>query len=78
MKFKRVLSNRSSIKKQKDYDFTEDGITEELIEKGRKHTYQKPLLVKLKFGLVYGIYSDRGKVRITMYHTFTGFEEIVA
>jgi len=75
MKFKGTMRSRSTIKKAKEYDFTKDGITEEVIERAKKHTYEKPLFIKGKF-VDFKLYWKEGKVQLYMFHSWNMFESI--
>ncbi len=69
------MVSRSSIKKCKEYDFTADGITAEVIEKAKENTYDKPLYVRGKM-CDFKLYWKDGKVQLYMLHSWNKFESI--
>jgi len=75
MKFKPTMKSKSTIKKAKEYDFTKDGITEDIIERAKKLASDEPLFIEGKF-CAFKLICREGKVQIYMLHSWDKFEEI--
>ena len=72
MKFIPSMKSRATIRKQKEYDFTKDGITAQHIEEAKKHTYEKPLFIKGKL-CDFKMYQHDKEVRLVMFHSYDSF-----
>lgn len=71
--FQRTLKSRATIKNKKLYEFSE--FSQEELEDGKKHTFEKPLYLQ-KQGVVYELYSEDGKLTIVMLHSWDKFVEV--
>lgn len=73
MKFEHTLTSRATLKKQKKYDFPE--LTESDIKEGLKRVYETELLIKRNHNVL-GLYTQEGRLIVTLYHSFDRFGEV--